>query len=70
MEPDYKEIIEKYNNNWNKISTHKFLSEDFIRKFADKLNWKNISFHQKLSGSLLKEFKDKIIWEYVSLRQK
>jgi phosphoribosylanthranilate isomerase len=46
------------------------LSEDFIRKFKNKVNWHNISIHQKLSEDFIREFKDEIDWYYISMYQK
>ena len=35
--------------NWDNISYYQKLSEDFIRKFKDKVTWYRISWYQKLS---------------------
>ena len=43
MKKEYKEIINKYDKDWIKISMHKKLSEDFIREFKDKVDWDYIS---------------------------
>jgi hypothetical protein len=47
----------------------KQLSEDFIRKFPDKVDWDYISKHQQLSEDFIREFKDKVSWSYISIHQ-
>lgn len=37
------------------------LSEDFIKKFHDRVNWKNIFKYQTLSNEFIKKFKYKNI---------
>lgn len=54
---------------WEFISYSVTLSEDFIRKFSDKVNWKNISWSQILTESFIREFKDKVDWDFISYRQ-
>lgn len=48
--------------NWNLVSSHKYLSEDFISYFSDRVNWKNISQYQKLSENFAKKFSKKVLW--------
>ena len=55
---------------WNNISKHQKLSENFIREFQDKVNWCNISYKQKLSEEFIREFQDKFNWESISRNQK
>lgn len=45
------------------------LSEDFIRRYQDKLNWRVISECQTLSEDFIREFKDKVRWDSISWRQ-
>ena len=54
------ELLKKYNGNWQNISKHQTLSEDFIREFKDKVNWYWISRYQTLSEDFIREFKDKL----------
>jgi hypothetical protein len=56
---EYGEIINKYNDDWGKISKHQKLSESFIREYQDKVNWFSISRYQKFSKSFIREFKHK-----------
>ena len=35
----FEDILDKYNYNWNEISKHKYLSQNFIDYYKDKLNW-------------------------------
>lgn len=68
--------LEKFENdimldnwNWRTISQYKSLSEDFIRKYQDKVNWEDISYHQKLSEDFIIEFKDKVCWKNICKSQ-
>lgn len=55
--------------NWEILSMHQHLSEDFIREFKDKVDWTNISGYQHLSEDFIREFKDKVYWAYISIYQ-
>ena len=46
------------------------LSEDFIRKYEDKLCFIEISEHQTLSEDFIEEFAHKVNWNYISFCQK
>ena len=65
---DYKDIIT--NKQWEDISKHQKLSEDFIREFQDKVCWLLISKYQKLSESFIREFQHKVDWVFISVYQK
>ena len=58
----WNEIIRKYNNNWEKISQHATLSEDFIREYQDKVLWWLITYNQELSEDFIREFQDYVDW--------
>ena len=45
---------------WEEISYYKYLSEEFIREFKDKVNWYYVSKYQKLSEEFIQAFKSKI----------
>ena len=45
---------------WETLSEHRGLTEDFIREFADKVDWECISIYQHLSEDFIREFKDKV----------
>lgn len=68
----YLLIKYKYNHkyNWDWISRHQNLSENFIRKFKDKVDWVQISIYQKLSENFIREFQDKVDWYCISAKQK
>ena len=51
---------------WASLSTHKGLTEDFIRALKDNVCWDNISIYQRLSEGFIREFKDWVYWEYIS----
>ena len=45
---------------WKALSMHNGLTEDFIRKFADKVNWECVSQYQHLSEDFIREFQDRV----------
>ena len=53
----YKDILKRYNYNWLMISCHKYLSEEFIEYYKNKLDWNSISICQKLSEEFKIKFK-------------
>lgn len=57
-------------NNWFDISINYELSEEFIRKFQNKVIWHYICQYQKLSESFIMELKNKVSWLYISRYQK
>ena len=63
------EILGTNYQTWYEVSAHKFLTEGFIREFADKVDWLGISAHKKLSEDFIREFADKVDWFYVSEAQ-
>jgi len=64
--------VEEFQNkvDWDDISAHQNLSEDFIRAFQDKVYWDNISRSQKLSDNFIREFKKRVDWVCISIYQK
>ena len=56
------EILGTAYQDWESVSKHKFLTEDFIREFADEVNWSCISANQHLSEEFIREFADKVDW--------
>ena len=46
---------------WGKISKDKNLSEDFIRRYQDKVVWSFISSDQNLSDEFREEFRAKLL---------
>ena len=52
-------------DDWENISWHQTLSEDFIREFKNKLDWMYLSFHQKLSNKFIAEFRLKLDLKYL-----
>jgi hypothetical protein len=53
------------NRIWNHISEHQVLSEEFIRKYQNKVNWIIISAYQKLSEDFIREFQRKVFWPFI-----
>ena len=51
---------------WLSLSTHKGLTEDFIREFADRVDWEWISQYQHLSEGFIREFADRVYWYWIS----
>jgi hypothetical protein len=67
-----KHLIPNCKNNyiWYSISKRKNLSEDFMRKYKDKLNWTKILSYQQLSEEFLTENIDVITksrWGWMQL---
>jgi hypothetical protein len=56
--------------NWDLISEHQNLNEEFIIDFQYFIKWESISIHQVLSESCIEMFKDKVSWTYISQYQK
>ena len=48
------------NLNWYDISNKYILSENFIRKYKNKVFWTYISIYQKLSDDFIREFQNEI----------
>ena len=67
---NYEFIYEVSEVNWDYISIHQKLSEEFIKENFDKVNWDYISIHQKLSEEFIKENFDKVNWDFISQYQK
>lgn len=66
-------IIDHYYNDWWRISQHKYLRQDFIRKYKDEkdeVDWRLICIYQKLSEKFIIEFRDKVDWKWISKFQK
>ena len=57
-------------DDWMSVSAHKFLTEDFIREFADEVKWGYISAKQHLSEEFIREFADEVDWVGISLCQR
>lgn len=55
---------------WPDISEFSWLSEEFIRRYADQVDWANISHFQKLSEGFIDEYADRVDWWWISVRQK
>ena len=64
------EILGTNYGDWVWLSKHEGLTEDFIRKFADKVEWEWISQYQHLSEGFIREFKDKVDWLCISRYQR
>jgi hypothetical protein len=56
-------------NEWRYLSERYNLSEEFIRKYQNKVDWIEISNCQKLSESFIIEFQDKVNWNLICLKQ-
>lgn len=66
-----EDFIEEFQHQtflWDGVSLLQNLSEDFIRRFKDKVNWENISWGQKMSDDFITEFENKIYWREMLLR--
>ena len=56
--------------NWEFLSMHRKLTENFIRKFADFVDWEWISVYQYLSEDFIREFKDRVDWDWIAKYQR
>ena len=54
------EILDTNYTNWQALSRHEFLTEDFIRDFEDEVDWYCISRYQRLSEDFIREFQDRL----------
>jgi len=68
---NYKDILGTDDNNISfNYAINKFvLSDEFIRKFKEKLNWIKLSWTQPLSESIIREFQDRLNWTKLSWSQ-
>lgn len=48
---------------WGKISSWRFMAEDFIIQFENELDWEILSKYQGLTEYLINRFNHKIVWE-------
>ena len=64
------EILGTNYQTWYEVSAHKFLTEGFIREFADEVKWGYISAKQHLSEEFIREFADEVDWVGISLCQR
>ena len=57
-------IIEKKEGriDWNSVSRHQILNEEFIEKYSDKLSWFFINRYQTLSEEFINNHSDKLKW--------
>ncbi len=54
-------------DDWELISIHKHvLTEDFMRKYKNKIDWYWISQSQTLSEKFIREFSNKVNWTNIS----
>ena len=54
---------------WKTISSMRFLSDEFIDQYSDKLNWGILCTIQKLSQETIEKHSDKVNWKSVSITQ-
>ena len=51
---------------WLTVSFYRYLSEDFMEEFSDKLHWQQASRNQKLAESFMEKYKNKVYWIDIS----
>lgn len=58
----YKYFYSRYCRfiDWNFISNHLELSEEFIKEFKDHLDWENIFIYQNISYKFITKFKNRV----------
>jgi hypothetical protein len=52
---DSENIIEKYNGDWENISSHQYLSESFMEKYKDKIIWDVAIKYQNFSPGFIEK---------------
>lgn len=67
LHPVYTNNIE--NVNWEYISSHHVLTEDFMRAHHDRLDWWYISSCQNLSENFIRDFQHLVDWNSISKYQ-
>ena len=74
---EIKDIEKFFDENMNNFKVDRFwiskkqkLSEDFIKKYSDKVYWYNISIYQKLSEEFIDKHINKVNWYLISEYQK
>lgn len=74
LHPLSEQFVEKHlkgKREWKRYAADvRSLSEEFIRKHADKLDWHTLCSTQKLSERLMEDYIDRLDWLEVSINQK
>lgn len=65
----YSQIISLYQQNWFKISRHKYLPASFIDAYFFKLKSYNIQYYQKLTPYLMFKYGQNLNWQVMSKTQ-
>jgi len=65
-----EDILEIYDNDWFYISGHQYLTEHFMKCYAENLVWDRASKMQNLSEEFIIEFKSNVDWIRISRYQK
>ena len=63
-------ILGTYHRNWDSLSKHRGLTEEFIRGFKYEVDWFSISAYQRLSEGFIREFKNWVNWCLISQYQR
>ena len=58
---EWKELIDKYNGNFNKLCANEDLTEEFIDTFFDKIDWNMVS-SRDLAYDILDKYQEHINW--------
>ena len=69
IEKFFDENIDNFVVDWDYISEHQRLSEEFIEKYIDKVDWYYISIYQTLSEEFIEKHIDKVYWGCISIYQ-
>ena len=62
---DEETFVPDKNTDWGNICYTEELSENFMRKYKDKVNWSSVSYRQDLSEDFIREFQDRIDWWWI-----
>lgn len=67
------DFVKEFQNdfiNWLELCCNKYLTENLIREFQDRIHWGLIALTTKLSEGFIKDFKSKLNIKHVILFQK
>ena len=74
FEKKYNKKTNEFNDiewyEWIEISQFKYLTEEFMEKYKNKVNWLYISKYQNLSGEFIHKYKEKINFKHISKQNK
>jgi len=65
----FEDIFKLYNNKWNLIAKHKYLSNDFIDNYFWQLKPFQIEKYQNLSPYIIHKYAEALNWNLLTIYQ-